>query len=138
MSIQIVLMLPPTAASVSLARHTLVEALELADVTAACMHESEVALSEACTNAFHYAARDQNFEVVIGIGDQELILHILDAGPGPATNGHHWVDWPDDTAVNGRGMALMDAFMDFADFDFHGRGGSVRLKKRLLRNAEVA
>ena len=82
MSIQIVMMLPPDAASVSMARHTLAEALSIADVTQDCVHEAQVALSEACTNVLHHAATNENFEVLIGIGDLDLTLHIFDSGPG--------------------------------------------------------
>ena len=56
MSIQIVMMLPPEAASVSMARHTLAEALRIAAVAPDCVHEAQVALSEACTNVFHHVA----------------------------------------------------------------------------------
>jgi serine/threonine-protein kinase RsbW len=138
MSIQIVMMLPPDAASVSMARHTLTEALGLADVTPDCVYEAQVALSEACTNVFHHATTTENFEVLIGIGDLDLTLHILDSGPGLPTNGHRRSNWPDHTAENGRGMALMNAFTDSASFDSQNGGGTVRLTKRLLRNAEVA
>jgi hypothetical protein len=34
-------------------------------------------------------------------------------------------------------MALMTALPDDANFDFQDGGGPVRLKKRLLRNAEA-
>jgi serine/threonine-protein kinase RsbW len=138
MSIQIVMMLPPDAASVSMARHTLAEALSIADVTQDCVHEAQVALSEACTNVFHHAATGENFEVLIGIGDLDLTMHILDSGPGLPANGHHRANWPEETAESGRGMALMNAFTDNASFDSQNGGGTVRLKKRLLRNAEVA
>jgi serine/threonine-protein kinase RsbW len=138
MSSQIVLMLPPEAASVSVARHTLAEALTIADVTPDCIYEAQVALSEACTNVFHHVTAGENFEVLINIGDLELTLHILDSGPGFPINGHPQVIWPDVDAENGRGMALMTALTDEANFDFQNGGGSVRLKKRLLRNAEEA
>jgi serine/threonine-protein kinase RsbW len=138
MSIQIVMIMPPEAASVSMARHTLAEALRIANVTPDCGHEAQVALSEACTNVFHHAATTENFEVQIGIGDLELTLHILDSGTGLPTNGHHRATWPDDAAENGRGMALMNAFTDTANFDSQNGGGTVRLTKRLLRNAAVA
>ena len=127
MSIQIVMMLPPEAASVSMARHTLAEALRIEHVAPDCVHEAMVALSEACTNVFHHAATGEKFEVLIGIGDLELTLHILDSGPGLPTNGHHRVTWPDDTAEHGRGMALMNAFTDSASFDSQNGGGTVRL-----------
>ncbi len=137
MSIQIVMMLPPEPASVSLARHTLAEALRIADITPDCVHEAQVALSEACTNVFHHVAAGQNFEVLINIGDLELTMHILDSGPG-FPRGHHLADWPDATAENGRGLALMTAFTDHASFESENGGGSVRLKKRLRWNAEAA
>jgi serine/threonine-protein kinase RsbW len=121
-----------------MARHTLAEALSFADVTTDCGYEAQVALSEACTNVFHHAATHENFEVLIGIGDLDLTLHILDSGPGLPTKGHHRAHWPDDTAENGRGIALMNAFTDSATFDSRSGGGTVRLTKRLLRNAEVA
>ena len=136
MSIQIVMMLPSEAASVSLARHTLAEGLRLAAVAPDCVHEAQVALSEACTNVFHHVTPGQNFEVLINIGDLEVTMHILDSGPG-FPRGHRLATWPDDAAESGRGLALMTAFTDAASFETDG-GGSVRLKKRLRWNAEAA
>ena len=130
MSIQIVMMLPPEAASVSLARHTLAEALRVADIEPECVHEAQVALSEACTNVFHHVAAGATFEVLINVGDVELTMHILDSGPG-FPRGHRLVDWPEDTSENGRGIALMRAFSDHASFESENGGGSVRLKKTL-------
>ena len=137
MSIQIVMMLPSEAASVSLARHTLAEALRLAAVAPDCIHEAQVALSEACTNVFHHVTMGQSFEVLINVGDLELTMHILDSGPG-FPRGQRLADWPEDTAERGRGMALMTAFTDDASFESDSGGGSVRLKKRLRWNAEAA
>jgi serine/threonine-protein kinase RsbW len=138
MSSKIVMMLPPVAASVSIARHALAEALTIADVTPDCSYEAQVALSEACTNVFHHVTAGENFEVLMNIGDVELTLHILDSGPGVPINRHHLSTWPEVDAENGRGIALMAALTDDANFDFRNGGGSVRLKKRLLRNAEAA
>ena len=137
MSFQIVMMLPPEAASVSIARHTLAEALRIADVTPDCAYEAQVALSEACTNVFHHVTAGETFEVLMNIADTELTLHILDSGPGFPINGHHLANWPEASAENGRGMALMTAFTEVASFESQNGGGSVRLKKRLLRNAEA-
>jgi serine/threonine-protein kinase RsbW len=137
MSIQIVMMLPPEAASVSMARHTLAEALRISAVAPDCVHEAQVALSEACTNVFHHVAAGQNFEVLINVGDLELTMHILDSGPG-VPRGHHLASWPEDTAENGRGIALMTAFTDHASFESESGGGSVRLKKTLRRPATAA
>jgi sulfite oxidase len=136
MSIQIVMMLPPEAASVSLARHTLAGALRVADVTAECSDEAQVALSEACTNVFEHAAAGQNFEVLINVGDAVLTMHILDSGPG-FPGGHRLAAWPAIDAESGRGLILMNAFTDDASFDSKGGNGSVRLKKKLRRNARA-
>jgi serine/threonine-protein kinase RsbW len=133
MSIQIVMMLPPEPASVSMARHTLAGALSVARVARDCIDEAQVALSEACTNVFRHAGSDHGFEVRINVGDVELTMHILDSGPGFA--GAQVADWPDQTAENGRGLALMTAFTDDASFESHDSGGSVRLRKRLCFRA---
>ena len=134
MSIQIVMMLPPEAASVSMARHTLAEALSIAGVAPDCIDEAKVALSEACTNVYRHVGDDHSFEVLINVGEVNLTMHILDAGPGFA-RAHQVPDWPDQAAENGRGLALMTAFTDDASFESHGGGGSVRLKKRLYFRA---
>jgi len=134
MCIQIVMMLPPEAASVSVARHTLAAALRAARVVPDCIDEAQVALSEACTNVFRHAGYDHPFEVRINVGDVDLTMHILDSGPGFA-RAHQSADWPDHVAENGRGLALMTAFTDDASFASHGGGGSVRLKKRLCFRA---
>ena len=136
MSFQIVMMLPPVAASVSLARRTLAGALSVAGVAPDCLYEAQVALSEACTNVFDHVADGQDFEVLINIGDLELTMHILDSGPG-LPRGHRLADWPEHTEESGRGLALITAFTDEASFDSGHGGGSVRLKKNLRRNAEA-
>ena len=137
MSIQIVMMLPPVAASVSLARHTLAGALRVADVTDECIYEAEVAVSDACTNVFGHAAEDQNFEVLINVGDVELTMHILDCGP-EFPHGNRLSDWPAHAAVGGRGLILMNAFSDEASFESEAGRDSVRLKKTLRRNVEAS
>jgi serine/threonine-protein kinase RsbW len=135
MSTQIVMMLPCGAASTAFARHTLAKALRIADVAPDCVHEAQVALSEACLNVLDHVAVGQNFEVVININDLELSMHILDSGPeGPC--GHRLADWPGIAAERGRGLALMTAFTDEARFESEDGGGSVRLRKNLRRNAQ--
>jgi serine/threonine-protein kinase RsbW len=133
MSIQIVMMLPRESASVSMARHTLSEALALAHVTPDCIYEAQVALAEACTNVLHHMSPGQNLELLINIGDLELTIHILDSGP-EYPGGHHLGNWPDFTAEHEHGSpALMTAFTEDAVFESQEGSGSVRLKKRLSR-----
>ena len=133
MTIQIVMTLPPTSSSVSMARHTLAKALRLADVEPECIDESQVALAEACTNVCDHVAEGQNFEVVINVKDLELTMHILESGPGiPWSDGVP--ELPDVAAERGRGLALMTAFSDEARFESDDGGGSVRLRKNLRQN----
>jgi hypothetical protein len=82
MSIQIVMMVPPEAASVSLARHTLTETLRIAGVALDCIQEAEVALSDACTKVWQHLAEGRGLEVLINVGDRELTMHVLESGNG--------------------------------------------------------
>ena len=61
MSIQIVMMLPPRAASVSLARHALGEALSIPGVSPDCIHEAQLALSEACSNILRHRGSEKRY-----------------------------------------------------------------------------
>ena len=137
MSIQIVMMLPPKAASVSLARHALAEALRIPGVAPDCIHEAQVALSEACSNFLRRFRADENFEVLINIGDAELTVHILDTEAGHPSD-RLLAKWPDIHVERDHGLALMTAFSDHASFESEGEGGSVRLKKRLRWDSKTA
>ena len=129
MSIQIVLMLPPVPASVSLARRTVGGALRIAGVTPDCIHEAEVALSEACTAVCQHAVAGRSLEVLTNIGDAELTMFILDSGPG--TGSHYLAEWPGVASEGGGGLTLMTAFTDHVSFESEDKGDSVRLRKRL-------
>ena len=130
MSIQIVLMLPPRAASVSLARHALAEALEISGVAPDCNHEAQVALSEACGSLLRRVRTEENFEVLINIGEELLTVHILDSRTGFPSD-RLLANWPDVKVENDHGLALMTAFADHASFETEGGTGSMRIQKRL-------
>lgn len=137
MSIQIVMMLPPKAGSVSLARHTMAEALKIPGVAPECIDEAQVALSEACSNFLRRFRADQNFEVLINIGDAELTVHILDSKAGFPSD-RLLANWPGVQVDREHGLALMTAFADQASFESEGGGGSVRLKKGLRWSSDTA
>jgi serine/threonine-protein kinase RsbW len=136
-SIQIVMILPPRAASVSLARHTMAEALRVPGVAQDCIHEAQVALSEACSNFLRHVRVDQDFEVLINIGETELTVHILEQDAGFAGEGQ-LANWPDIHVERDHGLALMNAFADHASFDSESRDGSIRFKKRLRWDTEAS
>src|SRR4051812_35066492 len=131
MRVQIALNLPREEISVPLARHVVSAALLTAGVEPNCVHEVEVALSEACTNAVQHAVEGISYEVMVGIGDEQVTIDVVDSGSGfgqrhVATDGH------DPWAENGRGVALISALSDLAIFDsVDGQGGSVHLTKGL-------
>jgi anti-sigma regulatory factor (Ser/Thr protein kinase) len=130
MSTQIVMMVPPEAASVSLARHTLTEALKMARVKPDCIQEAEVALSEACTRVWHDLREGKGLEVLVNVGDVDLTMHVLESGNG--FQGHdHGTFLAEVSGQNSRGMMLMNEFADRASFRSNGGGGSIRLTKRL-------
>lgn len=89
MSVQIVMMLPPEAGSLSSASPAPAEAMRIAATALDCVHESQAALSDACTNVFYHSAAGQDFEVLINLGDLDVTMHILDSGLGslPARQG---------------------------------------------------
>jgi serine/threonine-protein kinase RsbW len=131
MRVQIVLNLPREEISVPLTRDVISAALRTAGVEPTCVHEVEVALSEACTNAVQHAVDGVTYEVLVGISDEHVTIEVVDSGSGfgqrqGATDGHHH------SAENGRGLGLMQALTDLAIFDsVEGGGGSVHLTKRL-------
>ena len=136
MRIVVVLALPRDAASVPLVRHTARAALVRAGVTSECAEEVEVALSEACTNAYRHAQSGETFEVVLSVGDDDLTVDVMDDGTG--VQAAIPVMMPNPAADSGRGVSLMAAFSDQVVFDsVTGDGGWVRLRKR-LRWAEDA
>ena len=130
MSIQIVMMVPPEAASVSLARHTLTETMRIARVAPDCIQEAEVAMSEACTKVWHGLADGKGLEVLINVGDVELTMHVLESGNGYGGN-DHGTFVAEVSGENSRGMLLMNEFADRASFHSNGGGGSIRLTKLL-------
>ena len=130
MRIVVVLALPRDAASVPLVRHTAKEALVRAGVTNECAEEVEVAVSEACTNAYRHAQSGDSFEVVLNVGDDDLTIDVMDDGTGVPTGLPAVM--PSPSADGGRGVSLMAAFCDQVVFDsVTGYGGWVRLRKRL-------
>jgi len=130
MRVQLALSLPREAISVPLARHVVSAALLTAGVEPTCVHEVEVALSEACTNAVKHAVEGVVYDVTVAITDEQVSIEVIDSGSGfgqhQTTNGH------DHLALDGRGIALIHALTDLAIFDsINGEDGSVQLTKRL-------
>jgi serine/threonine-protein kinase RsbW len=131
MRVQLALTLPREEISVPLTRHVVSAALLTAGVEPTCVHEVEVALSEACTNAVKHAVDGVSYEVTVGISDEQVAIDVVDSGSG---FGQHRVtlDEDDHWAENGHGIKLIKTLSDLAIFDsVDGEGGSVHLTKGL-------
>jgi serine/threonine-protein kinase RsbW len=126
------LALPRCAASVPLARHAVTAALDRAGVTSECADDVELALSEACTNAYRHAQSGKSFEVLMTITGDQLTLDVLDAGNGLAPGFAPATAMPHPSTDGGRGISLMAALTDELVLDSaNGDGGCVRLRKLL-------
>ena len=131
MRVQIALSLPREELSVPLTRHVMSTALLTAGAQPACVHDVEVALSEACTNAVQHAVDGVSYEVGITISDEQVTIDVIDSGSG---FGQHQISRQEQhpEAEEGRGFALMHALSDLALFDsLEVDGGSVHLSKQL-------
>ena len=122
---------------VSMARHTLARGSQHGPTTETAFTRPKSPLG-GVHQCLPPRGHGRELEVLLGIGDLDLTLHLLDSGPGVPATGHHRADWPEETAEHGRGMALMNAFTDSGSFASQYGGGTVRLEKRLLRHAAVA
>jgi len=136
MRIRMVMHMPADAASVPLVRHTVSEAMRSAGVARDCIEEAELALSEACTNVYHHAGTDDDFEVAVELDEERLVMDIIDTGQGVAEQ-HRNPTMPEGSAENGRGLALMAALSDRVTFDsVSSNSGSVHLMKTLRWDAD--
>ena len=130
MKIEIALCLPRDAETVALVRSVAMAALERVGVTADCIDEIRLALSEACTNVIRHADTEHDYEVRLDVDDEECSITVTDAGAvfDPADP----AQMPEPTATGGRGMALMAALSDTTRFENQPEVGTiVHLVKRL-------
>jgi serine/threonine-protein kinase RsbW len=103
--------LPRQAASVTTARHTLVNALANIGVDKQCRDDVALALSEACSNAVEHAQMGQGYDVVVTVGRNRCIVEVRDTGIGMDVRRP---DGPPITAAanRGRGLPLIRAVTD--------------------------
>jgi serine/threonine-protein kinase RsbW len=132
MKVELALSLPREEISVPLARHVVSAALSTAGVDPACVHEVEVALSEACTNAVKHSVDGVSYEVAIGISDEQVAIDVIDSGSGFGQRHATTTDGDDHWSENGRGIKLINALTDLAIFDsVDGEGGSAHMTMKL-------
>jgi serine/threonine-protein kinase RsbW len=131
MHLQFALCLPRDAATIGLVRRILTSAMHELGVTPDCSDLIRLALSEACSNVVQHSHVDVDYEVRVTVTGTACEIEVDDAGAGldPAA-----IDtrFPSDVESGGRGVPLMFAVMDTAEWTSDDSSGTtVRLTKAL-------
>jgi len=90
-------------------------------------YEITVACTEACANAIEhaYSPGEASFELEALLRDGEVAITVRDAGRWRPPRGHH----------RGRGLQIMESFMDAVDVTRDDAGTTVQLRRRLAGRA---
>lgn len=131
MKIELALCLPRDGATVALARDVSIDALARLGISADCLEDVRLALSEACTNVIDHSGAEDEYEVRIVVQNRRCEIRVIDAGGGFDfdTLGDAL---PDDMSPRGRGVAIMKALVDTVSFTSEPeRGTIVHLVKEL-------
>jgi len=133
MRLELAVSLPHERRSVPMARHIVRAAMANLGVTPTCVHDIEVALSEACTNVLEHAGAPDEYEVRLQVNDDRCVLRVVDVGERPGRLVLEMpAEPPDGEVERGRGLVLMRALVDRVGFaPLEERGTVVSLEKRL-------
>ena len=124
-SIKIELCLPRDVATVPLVRHMLRHTLQEYGVTGDCVADVGLALSEACANVVEHTDGEDVYEVTVAVEDQKCDIRVIDVGTGFDYLALADGDATDHLAERGRGIALMHALVDRAEFTSVPEKGTV-------------
>lgn len=131
MQVTLALWLPRDEMSIPVARHIVKAAMENVGVEAGCVHDIEIALTEACTNVLKHSGPGDEYEVSFELDDETTILRVIDTG-----RGFDFESLEDTTSAptdeRGRGVSLMHALVDLVKFESKPEAGTiVHLEKRI-------
>ena len=130
LGIDLQLVLPRDNATVPLVRHILQSTLTEFGVSADCVGDVLLAVTEASANVIEHSAGDDEFEVRVSVDEQRCEIRVIDAHNGfdPAIAD----GFPGSDAERGRGLLLMQSLMDSLEFRSEPEEGMVvRLTKDL-------
>jgi serine/threonine-protein kinase RsbW len=129
--------LPQEGTTVALVRGVVTDALRALGVTAECIDDIRLALSEACTNVLEHAAAEDEYEVRLEVDGDRCALSVKNTGNGFDASVLDDV-MPDESSPRGRGVAIMRAVMDSVEFSSEPRSGTiVHLVKTLTVEAHA-
>jgi serine/threonine-protein kinase RsbW len=139
MRLDFALCLPREGSSIPFVRHLIRATLERLQVEDDCVHDVELAVSEACTNVLvHALGPQEEYEVHIEIDDDRCKIRVLDGGAG-FDYGRAWGNNGEPIEEGGRGIVLMRALVDELQFSSRADSGTiVHLEKVLKIRPKVA
>ena len=134
MQLELTIALPRQPRSVVVARHLVRAAMMEMGVSDDCVHEIEVAVSEACTNVLEHAGPSAEYEVRLQVLEDRCVLRVVDIGQLRRRLRLALASDPaDEDAVDGDGVLLMQALADRVGLaTLPERGTVVSLEKRLV------
>jgi len=131
MQLVLAVFLPRDDYSIPVARHIVRDALREIGVDESCIHDIEVAQSEACTNVVDHSGPGDEYEVKVEISDERCVISVVDTGRGFDSSLRGAPSDP--RSERGRGIELMRALVDEVHFvSDPDSGTAVRLEKVLV------
>lgn len=124
MLIEMAVCLPQEAETVALVRAAIADTLSLIGVDDGCIDDIRLAVSEACTNVIEHAAGDDEYEVSVQVDAGQCTINVKNTGSGFDAASLSGV-MPDALSARGRGVAIMQAVMDVADFNSSSESGTI-------------
>lgn len=132
MNLSFSLQLPRDAVSVPVVRRVCGCVLQDLGVAPECVHDVQLALTEACTNVLRHAdGTGDDYGVAIEVTDDECIIRVVDTGGG-FTHEEFGREIAHGSSESGRGIHLMRSLVDSMTFESRpSRGTVVHLHKSL-------
>jgi serine/threonine-protein kinase RsbW len=122
--------LPTDEASIPAVRHICAQALTEIGAAADCVHDIEVALTEACANVVEHSGGETDYSVEVTIDDARCVIRVYDDGPGFESAD---VAAADPSSEGGRGVNLMRALVDRVRFESKPEDGTIVSLEKELR-----
>ena len=131
MQISLTLNLPRDELSVPVARRIVDASMRTVGVSAGCVDDVSLALTEACTNVLKHSGPGDEYEVSVALHDDVCSIAVTDVGRGFDFDTLHSGDASTE-AERGRGVALMRLLVDRVHFQSKPEAGSVvHMEKQL-------
>ena len=131
MELSLALTLPRDELTVPVARHIVRNAMAQVGVEETCIYDTELALSEACTNVLLHSGPGDQYVVRLDLEDTLGVIRVIDVG-----HGFDSANLQDEDALleaeRGRGLVLMQALVDRVDFTSRPEAGTIVTLEKVL------